>query len=208
VKTHPLALSESRKVPMVFRKQLTVSGTSIRNSPFIWATSLLDRLSTNQVQEFARVLDPRHKNRGLVKSFPGGIELPYPLECLGGMVPAGETFVGPDTLPGEARLCAASFEVAGTDGFAVHLAVGLSNQPELFGAAGRASKCPPAAVPTLMICSPLGDLDSWGVLRDDITFHPLIPSREATSLVGSGVEEPTPTGRPDTIPAHVIPSSA
>jgi hypothetical protein len=110
-------------------------------------------------------------------------------------VPAGESLIGPNTspgAPGEVRLCATSFEVAGIDGVSVPLAMGLSDSLGRLGAAGRADKCPPAVAPTVTFFSPLGNLDPGEFSRDDYASHPPLLSWQAPSLVGNGSEETTP----------------
>lgn len=56
------------------------------------------------------------------------------------------------------------------------LGCGLEWLTQLLDAVGWASKCPPAVVPTMTFFSTLGDLDLRGVLWDDFTSLPSLPS--------------------------------
>jgi hypothetical protein len=95
------------------------------------------------------------------------------------VVPMGTMLSCPDTspgAPGEVSLEAASIEVAGTGAVLVPLAVCLSVPLGLFGAAGLASKCPPAVVSSVTSFSPLGNFDMGEVPRDAFSSVPPSPS--------------------------------
>jgi hypothetical protein len=146
----------------------------------------------NRVQEIARVSHPGHTYRAFFSSFPWGERFFTPLGSLKwcqlalrliglGISPGG---------PGDVRLCATSVEAAGTDWVPRPLAVGLSFSLGLFRAAGWASKCTLAVVPTLASFSLLGALNSGAVLRDEFTSLPALHSWEATLLVVTGAGNP------------------
>jgi hypothetical protein len=68
--SHPRS-SRDRRVPITVRKPSADLGTSMRISPFIWATSLLADFTRIQSRNLG-VFHPRHVHRGFASSLPVG----------------------------------------------------------------------------------------------------------------------------------------
>jgi hypothetical protein len=166
--------------PIVARMLPAVSGTSIRISPFIWATCLLTDLRTNPVL----FLTPDTYTGVLLRRSARGTRLSaWAVEV---MVPVGAT----PHVPCRVRLGTCSIEAAATDLVTVALAVGLSLPFGLLTLEGCVSECTSAVVLTLTPYSLLRGLDT-GEFRG-MPFRPYVLYTSARSpffLAGSGDEQ-------------------
>jgi hypothetical protein len=114
--THSL-LPGDGNAPWVARKASAVSDTSVRISPFFWATSLLRDLARIHFRNL-RVSHRRHAQRVLLRRFPGGVTLP---SCALSVVQVG----APLSAPLEVHLRTAAMEAAAT--WAVRFSVQVSS---------------------------------------------------------------------------------
>jgi hypothetical protein len=81
----------------VARKSSAVSGTSIRNSPFIFGPRKLEDFAQNGSRNFLVFLTPDTYAGVLIRRYPGkGLSTRSP----DGMVPAGSALIAPDTSAG------------------------------------------------------------------------------------------------------------
>lgn len=168
-----------------------VSGASIRKWPFIWSTSLLEDFAGIQCRNLD-VLTPENKTGVLLRRSPGGMFF-FPRGRLRGCIQLACCSLARARQRVLRERCA--FVLLPSKYLVLTecqcRCLGVSNPLGLFGAAGRASKCSLAALPTMTFFTALEDLEE--VLREDFAFLPLLPSWEARSLVGSGAKESTPT---------------